>query len=265
MVLSYGVTADDISEVFRSLYLELLSQRLGEQGRPATVSRLALMAGLTRTEVERLRSLNSERLQLRSQGTRKYDRLSRLLTVWHDDSRFSTPYGAPLDLSLQPEKGFRNFVEVVEAAGAGLNASLVLDELLAAGCVEVHSQKFVRCINRVFIPAGVDVSRIVRFGQQVAALNSTLAHNLLRSSGEQPYYERSLVTGRPVRGEFKGVALQYLNTTFQQFFDQMDRWWESQEEEFADPSGKRHGFGVFFYEEPKVPEGQPAEQLERSA
>src|SRR5665213_456911 len=248
-VLSYGITAQDIAEVFRSLYLETLSEKLKEQGRPSTVARLALMAGLTRGEVERLRALRAEKRQFRALSTQKLDQLARLLASWHDDSRFSTPYGAPLDLSLQPERGFKTFAEIVEIAGAGNDPSLVLDELLAAGCVEVHAEKFVRCINRVFIPTGVDVSRVVRLGQYVAAMNATMAHNLLRSSTEPSYYERALVTGGCVNREFRDVALVYLNTTLQQFIEQMDRWWESKEEEFRDPSGSRYGVCAFFYEE----------------
>ena len=264
VVLSYGVTSQDIAEVFKSLYLETLSQKLTDQGRPATVARLALMAGLTRAEVERLRAIRTEKRQLRSQSTQKLDQLARLLATWHDDSRFSTPYGAPLDLSLQPERGFKTFAEIVEVAAAGTDPSLVLDELLAAGCVEVHAEKFVRCINRVFIPTGTDVSRIVRLGQYVAAMNSTMAHNLLRSTTEPSYYERALVTGGAVRREFREVALQYLNTSFQQVIEQMDRWWEAKEEEFHDPAGSRYGLCAFFYEEPTHEIESEAKQVANS-
>lgn len=260
VVLSYGVTEQDIGEVFKSLYLETLSEKLREQGRPTTVARLALMTGLTRAEVERLRTRRAEKRQRRTQSTQKLDQLARLLATWHDDNRFSTPYGAPLDLSLQTERGFRTFAEIVEAAGAGNDPSLVLDELLAAGCVEVHAEKFVRCINRVFIPTGVDVSRIVRLGQYVAAMNATMTHNLLRSPSEPSYYERALVTGGSVKREFREVALQYLNTTLQQVIEQMDRWWEAKEEEFRDPEGSRYGLCAFFYEEQKL-EKEPEKQV----
>lgn len=264
LVLRAGLTAQDIGQVFRSLYLDTLTQKLKAQGRPATVARLALMAGLTRGEVERLRALGNERLQLRTRGIEKLGQLAALLALWHDDGRFSTPYGAPLDLSLQPEKGFRTFPEVVEAAAPGLDPSLVLDELLAAGCVEVHAGKFVRCINRVFIPVGSDVAGILRLGKQSRRLNATMAHNLLRESGDPSYYEREIVTGGGVREDFREAALQYLNTTVQQFIEQTDRWWESKEGEFTDKAGTRYGLGVFFYEEPRFQEVQPEQQIARS-
>lgn len=264
VVLSYGVTEQDIAEVFRSLYLETLSEKLKQQGRPPTVARLALMTGLTRAEVERLRILQTEKRQLRNRSTKKLDQFARLLAIWHDDSRFSTPYGAPLDLSLQPERGFRTFTEIVESAGAGNDPSLVLDELLAAGCVEVHAEKFVRCINRVYIPTGIDISRIVRLGQYVAAMNATMAHNLLRSPSEPSYYERALVTGGGVTREFRDLALQYLNTALQTFIEQVDRWWESKEEEFRDPRGARYGLCAFFYEEQQQDSESETKQIANS-
>jgi hypothetical protein len=249
MVLSYGVTTEDIGRVFRTLYLETLIARLREQGRPATVPRLALMAGLTRGEVESLISTRSERRRLRARNTRKLDVAARVLAAWHDDSRFSTPYGAPLDLSLQPERGFKTFADLIEASGAGNDPSLILDDLLAAGCVEVHAEKFVRCVSRVFIPTGIDLSRIARIGRLVSALNATLAHNLLRKPDEPSYYERLLVTTGLMRHEFREVALRYVHGNVQPFIEQLDRWFESQEQEFGSPQGSRFGVCTFFFEE----------------
>jgi len=265
IVLSYGVTAQDIGEVFKTLYLETLTQRLKDQGRPATAARLALMAGLNRGEVERLLALRSERVRQRGRTAHRLDQLSRLLALWHDDGRFSTPYGAPLDLSLQPEKGFRTFLEVVEAAQAGVDPSLVLDELLAAGCVEVHAEKFVRCISRTFIPPGADVSRIVFLGQHVGAMNASMAHNILRAPSEPSYFERVMITGGPVSKEFRDVALNHLNTDFQQLIEGLDRWWEAKEDEFSDPAGSRYGLCAFFFEEQQPDRGVEPHQTPISA
>lgn len=251
LLLNYGVSVHDISLVFRSLYLESVAQRLQEQGRPATTARLALMAGMTRAEVESLRERRNQRQGLKGKATRRIDQMERLLALWHDDKRFSTPYGAPLDLSLQPERGFRTFAEVVEAADAGTDVSLALDELLAAGAVEVHAESFVRCINRVFIPTGTDVSRMVRLGQQVTAVNETMVRNLLKPPTEPSFYERSIVTGKTVSKDFVAVADEHLRTLFQQDLERLDRWWELRAEEMSDPVGSRYGVAVFFYKEPQ--------------
>jgi hypothetical protein len=249
VVLSYGVTPSDVGQVLNTLYLETLTDRLREQGRPPSAARLALMAGLTRGEVGALLARQAQRHQQRNRSTHKLDQLSGLLAMWHDDSRFGTPYGAPLDLSLQSERNFKTFKELVDTAAPGSDQSLVLDELVAAGCVEVHANKFVRCISRTFVPSGVDVSRISRLGRYVGALNSNFAHNLLRKPDQPAYFERVLTTVEPVMPAFREKVLGYLHSTALPFLEQMDRWIESEEMDAHDPAGMRCGVCMFFFEE----------------
>ena len=261
VVFSYGVTPNDVGGVLRTLYIETLAARLREQGRPPTAARLALMGGLTRGEVEALLARQAQRRQQRNRSTHKLDQLSGLLAMWHDDSRFGTPYGAPLDLSLQPERSFKTFKELVDAGAPGSDQSLVIDELLAAGCVEVHANKFVRCISRTFVPSGVDVSRIARLGRYVGALNSNFAHNLLRKADEPSYFERALTTTEPVSYAFRQKVLSHLHSTAMPFLEQMDRWVEAEETDARDPDGMRCGVCIFFFEERPASNSDIAEQV----
>jgi len=249
IVFSYGVTSEDIGEIFRTLYLETLAEKLKEQGLPATAARLGLMAGLSRGEVDGLLSRRTAKRLLRARSSRKLDELAKVLVTWHDDARFSTPYGAPLDLSFRPERGFRTFDELIEAAGATSDSTLILDELLAASCVEVHVEKFVRCVSRVFIPAGVDTFQIARMGRYVGALINNFVHNLLREPDEPSYYEVATLTGGLVKREFREAILKYIHTRLQPVLEELDRWLESQGTENADPNGVRFGLGAFFFEE----------------
>jgi hypothetical protein len=261
IVFSYGVTPNDIGGVLKTLYLEALAARLRDQGRPPTTARLALMGGLTRGEVEALLARQAQRHQQRNRSTHKLDQLSGLLAMWHDDSRFGTPYGAPLDLSLQPERSFKTFKELVDAGAPGSDQSLVLDELLAAGCVEVHANKFVRCISRTFVPSGVDVSRIARLGRYVGALNSNFAHNLLRRPDQPAYFERALTTTEPVSSAFRERVRNHLYSTAMPLLEQMDRWVEAEETDARDPAGMRCGVCIFFFEERPASNSDVVEQV----
>src|ERR1700683_182532 len=101
------------------------------------------MADVTRPEDENIIKNKRRRRLARVENTSRVDRLSLLLTVWHDDSRFSTPYGAPLDLSLSPERAFKTFDELLSAAALGLDRETVLDGLVTAGCVEITQDTLV--------------------------------------------------------------------------------------------------------------------------
>ncbi|MGA2564444.1 MAG: DUF6502 family protein [Steroidobacteraceae bacterium] len=250
-VLNFGLNQADLADVVRGLYISAVRDQLVEQGRPVTVARLALMAGVTRGEAENIVGNRKRRRMARVENTTRVDQLVRLLTLWHDDNRFSTPYGAPLDLSLAPERAFKTFDALIAAATIELDREAVLDELVAAGCIEIHEDKFVRCVNRAFIPTGVDVSRISRLGRFVGALNSTFAHNLLRTSEQPSYFERVFVSESLVSQEYRNQLLGYLRDEGQQFLDKLCRWSNEKEESLKDENGRRYGVGLYFYEENK--------------
>jgi hypothetical protein len=263
-VLKFGLSHADLVEVVRGLYIAAVRDQLVEQSRPLTVARLALMAGVTRGEAENIIENKKRRRLARVENTNRVDRLSSLLTLWHDDSRFSTPYGAPLDLSLSPERSFKTFDELLAASTIDLDRETVLDELVAAGCIEIHEDKFVRCLNRTFIPTGVDVSRISRIGRFVGALNATFAHNLLRSSEEPLYFERIFVSDSLVSLDYRDQLLGLLREEGQVFLDKLCRWSIEKEEPLKDSNGKHYGVGVYFYEDTKsaaAPEAHESAEL----
>jgi hypothetical protein len=248
-VLRFGLSHADLVEVVRGLYIAAVRDHLIEQNRQVTVARVALMAGVTRSEAENIVDNRKRRQFARLENTSRVDRLSSLLSVWHDDNRFSTPYGAPLDLSLSPERSFKTFDDLLLASGIDLDRETVLDALVAAGCIETHENKFVRCLSRTFIPSGVDVSGISRLGRFGGALNATIAHNLLRSADEPTYFERVFVSDALVGVEYRDQLLGFLREEGQLFVDKLCRWSTDREGTLGDQQGKRYGVGVYFYED----------------
>jgi hypothetical protein len=252
LLLNYGVTYADVQEVLRTLYVESMGARIRAQGRPSTPARLALMAGLNVGEVEKLTKSREERLTIKASNVQRVDEITRILSIWHDDPRFSTPYGAPLDLSLKQEKGFRHFEDLIAVACPDSDKDLILDELVASGSIQVHDNKFIRCVSRTFLPTVADVSRISRFGRQASALNTTLAHNLLRDSEEPAYFERDALCESRVSVGYRDEALRFLAVEGQSFLDKFDRWGIERETIYEDASGKRYGVCLFFHEESVV-------------
>ncbi len=261
-VLKFGVSHADLIEVVRGLYISAVKDQLKEQGRPVTVARLALMSGVTRNEAENIIENRQRRRLAGMETTSRVDRLSILLSIWHEDGRFSTPYGAPLDLSLSPERTFKTFDDLLSASGIGLDREEVLDELVAAGNVEIHENRFVRCLHRTFIHSGVDVSGISRVGRFVGALNATFMHNLLRAPDEPSFFERIFVTDYLVSQDYRDHLLAFLREEGQMFMDKLSRWSTEKEEASRDEQGKRYGVGIYFYQEAKSNAAESGDSLE---
>lgn len=246
---AYGVGYQDLVEVVRALYIYAIRERNEAQGRPTNETRLGIMTGVTRAEVIKLITDRQEKEEQRAIAAKHFDQLTQLLGKWHDDPRFSTPYGAPLDLSLRPEGSFRLFDDLIEASGTELDRETAIAALRATGCVEVHAGKFVRCTTRSFLPAGKDMSRITRLGRIGGALNANFVHNLLRDESQPSFFERTMVADFPITEVGRNMMLAHLRVDGDDFIDSLDKWVVTKAIDHMDEAGRRYGVTAFFFED----------------
>ena len=249
---NFGATHHDLSQMLARLFVYDTAEILQKEGRPTTVGRLALMTGLTRAEAEKHLVERRIAVKRRSQKASAIMIPAAVLTAWNTDPRFSTPYGVALDLSLTSTGRQRTFADLVAAAAPDTDPDSVLDQLLAAGCVEVHEQDFVRCANRAYIPAGVSVERITRMGSALGALAATLTHNLLEES-PVGYVERAVQTDFPVSNDGRRAIREWLVVDGTRFLETLDAWMTSSKAELEASTGKRVGVEFFMYDAPIEP------------
>jgi Family of unknown function (DUF6502) len=253
---NFGATHHDLSQMLARLFVYDTAEILQKEGRPTTVGRLALMTGLTRGETEKHLAERRIAVKRRSLKASALMTPAAVLTAWNTDARFSTPYGVALDLSLTPSGRQRTFADLVTASAPGTDPESVLDQLLAAGCVEVHEQDFVRCTNRAYIPAGVSVERITRMGSALGALAATLTHNLLEDSSIG-YAERSVQTDFPVSNDGRRAIREWLVVDGTRFLETLDAWMTSSKAELEASTGQRVGVEFFMYDAPMEASAPP--------
>ena len=266
VAFEYGVTYQDLVEVVRALFIFTQKEHQESHGRVASVARLGLMTGVTSGEITKAVVSREERDAHRVLVAKRMDQLSQLLGVWHDDPQFSTPYGAPLDLSLQPEGFFRTFDQLIAASGTELDRETAIAALRATGCVEVHPANFVRCTTRSFRPTGKDLSRIKRLGRVGGALHSTFAHNLLREPDQPIYFERTMVGDFGLTEDGRNLVLAHLRVDGDDFIDSVDKWFTAKAIVYEKDSGPRYGVTTFFFEDTEKKNGAlPRVELANSA
>lgn len=246
---NFGATHHDLSQMLARLFVYDTAEILQKEGRPTTVGRLALMTGLTRGEAEKHLAERRIGIKRRSLKASALMTPAAVLTAWNTDARFSTPYGVALDLSLNPSGRQRTFADLVTVSAPDTDPDSMLDQLLAAGCVEVHEQDFVRCTNRAYIPAGVSVERITRMGSALGALAATLTHNLLEES-PVGYVERAVQTDFPVSNDGRRAIREWLVVDGTRFLETLDAWMTSSKAELEASSGQRVGVEFFMYDAP---------------
>jgi hypothetical protein len=254
VAFEYGITASEIAGVVRRAYIQSLESRLLEQRRPPTDARLAIVAGLSRSEVVALREALRAGAPHSMRAGASLDQITSLLTVWHTHPNFSGAYGLAIDLDLVPipDSPRRVFQELVEIACPHADRDALLDELVAAGSVEVIDASTVRCLSRAYVPRGADVTRIERMGRFLGVVTANFVHNLLRNDTEPAYFERTVVSDEMLTNRGRDQFLNVAGERGQELLAELDTFLTGLAASESSTTGKRYGVGVYFFEDDSV-------------
>jgi hypothetical protein len=251
VAFEYGISAGEIAGVVRRVYIQALEARLCEQKRPTTDARLAVVAGLAKSDVSALREASRLGAPHSLRSSVSLDQVTNLLTVWHTQPGFSGAYGLALELDLQPTPGSprRSFRELIEAACRGVDDEALLDELVAAGSVEVIEGTTVRCLSRAYLPQGADVKRIERMGRFLASVTASFVHNVMRLNTDPVYFERAVTSDEPLSENGRDKFLAITGERGQELLAELDTFLTRLAASERSESGKRYGVGIYFFED----------------
>jgi len=251
VAFEYGISAGEIAGVVRRVYIQALEARLLDQKRPTTDARLAVVAGLAKSDVSALREASRLGAPHSLRSTVSLDQVTNLLTVWHTQPGFSGAYGLALELDLQPTPGSprRSFRELVAAACRGVDEEALLDELVAAGSVEVIDGSTVRCLSRAYLPQGADVKRIERMGRFLASVAASFVHNVMRANADPLYFERAVTSDEPLTENGRDKFLALTGERGQELLSELDTFLTRLAASERSESGKRYGVGIYFFED----------------
>ena len=251
VAFEYGISAGEIAGVVRRVYIQALESRLREQKRPTTDARLAVVSGLAKSDVSSLREASRLGAPHSLRAAVSLDQVTNLLTVWHTQPGFSGAYGLALELDLQPVQGSprRSFRELVGAACRGVDTDALLDELVAAGSVEVIDGTTVRCLSRAYLPQGADVKRIERMGRFLASVAASFVHNVLRLNTDPLYFERAVTSDESLTESGRDKFLALTSERGQELLAEFDTFLTRLAASERSDSGKRYGVGIYFFED----------------
>ena len=251
VAFEYGISASEIAGVVRRTYIQSLEARLADQKRATTDARIALVAGLAKSDVTALREALRAGAPHSLRATVSLDQVGNLLTVWHTHTGFSGAYGIAMELDLVPTHGSprRSFRELVDLACPGAELEALLDELVAAGSVEIIDSMTVRCLSRTYLPKEADVKRIERMGRFLAVVATSFVHNLLRVTPEPVYFERTVHSVEPLSEAGRDQFLALAGERGQEFLTELDTFLTRLAASERSDTGKKYGIGVYFFED----------------
>ncbi len=190
LLLSHQVTYPFLSNLLKSVYLEVAERELAVPGQRQTISRLSLLTGLHRKDVKRL------------QGEAREPQVAppvvslgaQLVARWTGMPEFLDPGGRPRPLARQGSAahaaGETAFEQLVESVSKDIRPRSVLDEWLRLGVVELDAEERVRLRVEAFVPERGFEEKAFYFGRNLHDHIAAGAHNL---AGEgAPMLERSV-------------------------------------------------------------------------
>jgi hypothetical protein len=191
VLIRNGVGVHEFTQVVKEVYTKVCIRDFcppTHDGRIAR-SRIAVITGLTRSEVARLVSDNGE---LRRAIDADSGLIANLLTGWHTDADFVGPYGVPRDLFLDKDPlGLETFTELVNRYGSGSTRAAVLEELVKIDAVIVPpTGEPLRVIKRTYIPESMAPSAVDLFARGVRRFSETVDHNLENAESDDRIFER---------------------------------------------------------------------------
>jgi hypothetical protein len=253
VALERGISAREISDSVRRAYVQELEKRMADQDRRLSDARLALVAGLTRSEVQLFRDPRGKSVTT-DETVSHFQMIARLLTVWHTHPRFSGAYGLALDLALDVpvDPTRRTFAELVETVNPGVNPDTLLDELIATKSAEIVDNTTLRCRSRAAIWNGVDdvnVKQIDRAAKCLEAAASSFAHNLLQDAPGKVYFERMVISNHPISERSRDEFLAVAQARGESYVSDLDIWIARHTEPDDSPTSRHYGVGVYFFDE----------------
>lgn len=246
MLLRHGVSHRTFSDLAKWVYVEVASSEFSLETRKQSTSRVAVLTGLTRKEVSRLREQAQPDVRLQGE---QYNRAARIIGAWLRDPDFRTKAGKPAVLGLHDNAA--GFSELVRRYSGDMPVRALLDELLRVGAVEVDNQGRVKLLSRGYVPHGDTAEKLHILGTDVALLLETIDHNLTDTRGE-PRFQRkvaydnlpdsALPAFRALAGRDAQALLEKLNLWLAEHDRDTNR-------DITGTGRNRAGIGIYYFEE----------------
>jgi hypothetical protein len=247
ILLRNGVSHRTFGELSKWVYVDVARQEFSIKGRKQSTSRISVLTGLSRKEVQRVRQL--PRPDDRA-SAEKYNRAARVIAAWRREKEFSNKRHTPSSLPIKGPGA--TFTTLVKKFSGDMPVRAILDELIRIGAVEQLEDGTVRLMVRAYIPEMSETDKLNILGTDVAHLINTIGHNL-NPKRTRTFFQRKVEYDNlpdDILPDFKTLA----EDKAQDLLEELDRWLARHDRDvnpMVKGSGRnRAGLGIYYFEKP---------------
>ena len=253
ILLQHRVPYDAFADLAKWMYTDVASKEFAIPGRKQTISRVSVLTGLNRKEVDRVQKLPPPTDE---ESAHEYNRAAKVVTGWvRDYPMEGTPSGtAPL-----PMEGAQSFSTLVRRYSGDMPVRAVLDELLRLGAIRRTADGEVELLHRHYLPPQGETRKLVYLGHDTSDLISTIAHNL-NATPDQTFLQRKVYYDNiPVEhlAQIRQAARAHGEPMLDALASEFSRHDRDINPAVEGTQRMRAVVGIYYYEEP-IPENPPA-------
>ena len=247
LLLKHSFPYSAFESIAKRVYVETAMEDFALPGKKPSISRAAILTGLTRKDVNLLLAEPSSRADV---TTAHYTRAARVLTAWVRDKRYAGPDGAPQPIPMDGPDGF---AELVRQHSGDVPARAVLDELQRVGAVQTLADGRIGLRQRAFVPHDSVVQKLGILGTDVGELIETITHNIEHGATDARYQRKVMHVGIPIEAlpAFREMSAKQS----QALLEGLDAWLTEHDIEHLPDSGlppgdtARVGVGIHYFEQ----------------
>ena len=246
ILLQHGIAYRDFAEIARGVYVDVAREASDARGRPPTDSRVAVVTGLTRKEVRRLREAGDQDYVDPTWGGA--NRATRVLAGWHRDPDFNDDRGHPRVLDFGDADS--GFTALVRRYSGDIPVNAVFEELERVGAVDIDDRDQVSVLGRAYVPMASDPESLRMLGTASHDLLATIAHNIGRHADTPARFQCTVFNAR-VDVRALPVFHRLASEHGQQLLETLDDWLERHEidEQDTETPVVRTGVGIYYFQD----------------
>jgi hypothetical protein len=253
VLLRHSMSYGEFEALARRVFVDVAMSDFRIEGKKPSISRAAILSGLTRKEVQRL---VSEPVASATEIGERFNRAVRVLNGWLRDRDFSSADGQPRVLDIEGENGF---AALVRRHSGDVPTRAVLDELVRAGAVRRRDGEQVELAQRGYVPQHSLVDKLGMLGTDTSDLIDTIGHNLEHGANDPRFQRKVMYHSVPQRllPAFRKLSVQHS----QALLERLDHWLHARVTDDDKGSSAearvRLGVGIYHFEETVAAPGKP--------
>lgn len=257
LMIEHGLQHAQVAEMLKAALVQESVAGYGVDAREVSDTRVALLTGVHRKDVKRLRAAP----QVNEKAKQVITVPAAVIARWISEPRFLNLDQSPRTLAKSPKSGTPgepDFPTLVAEVSRDVSARAVLDELLRLGAVKTLPQGQVALVDQAFVPQGSPVEQLGFLGASVGDHLSAAVHNLNPGHSQTAMLDQSAFSQDLSAEQVAALhqhARQLWASVLQKFLSAATL--AEQRSQSATDHSHRVRFGVYFYQQDQAALSDP--------